>query len=90
MLNLARLAVCRVIPAPEAQTPFKVYPDSVDNGHPGHVPRIDYLQVDGDDGTTLPPDGMILHPIHISGPEKERVALTFFADGCTLDNARQR
>jgi hypothetical protein len=25
---------------------------------------------------------MVLHPLHISGPEEERVSLTFFADGC--------
>ncbi|RSH89281.1 hypothetical protein EHS25_002393 [Saitozyma podzolica] len=51
------------------------------NDHPSYPPRVDYAALYHDDGTTPPPDRMVLHPLHISGPEQERVSLTFFADG---------
>ncbi|GFZ45344.1 hypothetical protein JCM24511_03070 [Saitozyma sp. JCM 24511] len=53
--------------------------------HPSYPPRVDYAALYHDDGTTPPPDHMVLHPLHISGPEEERVSLTFFADGYVVE-----
>ena len=51
--------------------------------HPLYPPRLDYAALDpDDDGQTPPPSGMVLYPIHVSGPSNARVDLTFFADGC--------
>ena len=66
---------------PPTQSPFLNSPPIID--HPLYPPRIDYSILDSaDDATTPPPDGMILHPLHVSGPSDQRVDLTFFADGC--------
>ncbi|ODO10063.1 hypothetical protein I350_02289 [Cryptococcus amylolentus CBS 6273] len=53
------------------------------SGHPADLPHVDYTALDrDDDGTSPPPEGMVLYPLHVSGPSEDRVNLMFFSDGC--------
>ncbi|TYJ58548.1 hypothetical protein B9479_000757 [Cryptococcus floricola] len=54
------------------------------SGHPADFPHLDYTALDpDDDGTSSPPEGMVLYPLHVSGPSEDRVNLMFFSDGYT-------
>ncbi|ORY31425.1 IgA peptidase M64-domain-containing protein [Naematelia encephala] len=53
-------------------------------------PHIDHSALYPDDGEVVPPpEGMVLHPLHVSGPSAERVDLTFFSDGYTSDEVEK-
>lgn len=58
-------------------------------GGAAYLPRIDYAASDPtDDGSTLPPSSMKLHPLHVGGDSKDKVDLTFFADGCMFNQSK--
>lgn len=85
LLTSGRLLFVPAITAHVAQAPF--LPSS--HGSSG-CERIDYASLypgtEGEKGEVDPPEGMILHKLHVEpGNSKNRVDITFFADGCEWD-----
>ncbi|WVQ73160.1 hypothetical protein IAR50_002724 [Cryptococcus sp. DSM 104548] len=96
----ARILLATGAQAAVLQAPFDLhredhFPTVLD--HPSNLPHIDYAALDSDaNGPSPPLQGMVLYPLHVSGPSEDRVNLMFFSDGYTpeeetkfVDDARK-